>query len=145
MKDVSFLIGLAMLLSIGVLFSSSAQFRPLSPFINAIIQVESEGRRYVPGACGELGPLQISPICLEDINQIRARMGYEYSFTSMDCFSRSKSVEMFYFYTDYWIEEHELDPTDENRARIWNGGPRGWEKSSTKAYWQKVQRAMVGS
>jgi hypothetical protein len=32
--------------------------------------------------------------------------------------------------------------TDEARARIWNGGPNGMNKASTKPYWLKVQRAM---
>jgi len=31
--------------------------------------------------------------------------------------------------------------TDEQRARMWNGGPRGMEKSATLAYWRKVKEA----
>lgn len=31
---------------------------------------------------------------------------------------------------------------DEARARIWNGGPRGYRKDSTKKYWKKVKEAM---
>jgi len=36
-------------------------------------------------------------------------------------------------------------PTIEVYARIHNGGPNGWKKNSTKAYWQKVQRALKGA
>jgi hypothetical protein len=32
--------------------------------------------------------------------------------------------------------------TDEQKARIWNGGPRGMKKRATKRYWRKVQEAM---
>lgn len=35
------------------------------------------------------------------------------------------------------------EPTDEDRARIWNGGPKGWKKESTRAYWAKVQKALA--
>jgi hypothetical protein len=32
--------------------------------------------------------------------------------------------------------------TDEQKARVWNGGPRGMKKQATKRYWRKVQEAM---
>jgi hypothetical protein len=32
--------------------------------------------------------------------------------------------------------------TDEQKARIWNGGPGGMRKKTTLAYWRKVQEAM---
>jgi hypothetical protein len=30
--------------------------------------------------------------------------------------------------------------TDEDRARIWNGGPTGYKRKTTKGYWGKVQK-----
>lgn len=30
--------------------------------------------------------------------------------------------------------------TPEDLARIWNGGPDGWKKKSTKSYWRQVVR-----
>ena len=30
-------------------------------------------------------------------------------------------------------------PTAETYARIWNGGPDGWKKPTTAAYWRKVR------
>jgi hypothetical protein len=27
-------------------------------------------------------------------------------------------------------------------SRIWNGGPRGWNKSATKIYWDKVRKEL---
>jgi hypothetical protein len=34
------------------------------------------------------------------------------------------------------------DPTLEDLARIWNGGPKGWKKNSTKGYWRKVAKQL---
>lgn len=34
-------------------------------------------------------------------------------------------------------------PTVEVYARIWNGGPEGWRKSSTLAYWRRVRNALA--
>jgi hypothetical protein len=30
-------------------------------------------------------------------------------------------------------------------ARIWNGGPAGWHKSATVAYWRKVKAVLAAS
>jgi len=32
------------------------------------------------------------------------------------------------------------EPTDEDRARIWNGGPMGWRNKATIGYWNKVKK-----
>jgi hypothetical protein len=32
--------------------------------------------------------------------------------------------------------------TDEHRARVWNGGPKGMKKAATVAYWNKVRREL---
>jgi len=34
------------------------------------------------------------------------------------------------------------EPTLEDLARIQNGGPNGWKKSSTKGYWRKVAKQL---
>ena len=41
----------------------------------------------------------------------------------------------------YWARYGAV--TDEQKARIWNGGPRGMSKESTKAYWARVQREIL--
>ena len=33
-------------------------------------------------------------------------------------------------------------PTDEDRARIHNGGPNGYKKEATIAYWSKVRKEL---
>ena len=52
-----------------------------------------------------------------------------------------KSKEMFFFYTDHYMKAYGLEGP-EARARIWNGGPRGYRKESTEQYWEKVKEAM---
>ena len=42
--------------------------------------------------------------------------------------------------TIYWRRYGAV--TDEQKARVWNGGPRGMKKQATKRYWRKVQEAM---
>ena len=54
-----------------------------------------------------------------------------------------KSKEMFWFYTNHYMKAYGLEG-DEARARIWNGGPRGYRKESTEKYWEKVKEAMDG-
>ena len=48
-----------------------------------------------------------------------------------------KCSRVFYAYTSLYGAQ-----TDQERARIWNGGPRGHHRKSTLSYWRKVRRAM---
>jgi hypothetical protein len=32
--------------------------------------------------------------------------------------------------------------TDQDRARIWNGGPNGYKKKATLGYWAKVRKEL---
>jgi hypothetical protein len=44
-------------------------------------------------------------------------------------------------YGDAYTKKTGLPATDEIKARIWNGGPNGWNKNATIPYWQKIQAA----
>ena len=33
--------------------------------------------------------------------------------------------------------------TDEQKARVWNGGPRGMSKKATERYWRKVESELA--
>jgi hypothetical protein len=77
--------------------------------------------------------LGITQICLDDYNRIM-----QTSFTKQ---TMSPS-EIFYEYPEYWINRFEIPNTPENYARIWNGGPRGYQKTATKEYWRIVQITM---
>ena len=107
--------------------------------ISALIAVESEG---LPDAVGDsgraVGILQITPVCVQDINRF-ARTDY----TLEDRASESRSVEMcwryLYHYGNQYKKRTGKKPTAEVLARIWNGGPRGYMMESTRHYWEKVQ------
>ena len=83
---------------------------------------------------GSVGIAQIRMICLKDCNRI---IGYE-KYRSDDRLDVVKSFEMFRLYVRYYAPRG----TPEQWARIWNGGPQGMKKASTKAYYLKVKAAM---
>jgi hypothetical protein len=111
----------------------------LTPLESAIWQVET-GR--CPGDCplgdngNALGPLQIWEIAWTDVKQ----PGESYE----DCKDLDYSVEVFRRYTARYATQKRLGhaPTDEDHARIWNGGPNGYKKNSTLGYWSKVNKEM---
>ena len=101
----------------------------------AITMVESHKN---PSAYNEgesaAGISQIRPIVISDLH----RIGYT-NWSNEDRWCPRSSKRIFNKYTSYWISRMNVEDTYENRARIWNGGPRGHIKQSTKNYWDKVQ------
>jgi len=83
------------------------------------------------------GPMQIHECCWEDVK----RDGEKYS----DCEGLDYSFEIFQRYMLRYATERRLgrSVTDQDRSRIWNGGPNGWRKQSTEVYWEKVQNALL--
>lgn len=81
-----------------------------------------------------MGVLQIHACVVADCNAVA---GYE-RFTLADRLDPVKSVEMFEVYIGRWCP----NGTDEQKARVWNGGPRGASKAATVGYWKRVQEAM---
>jgi hypothetical protein len=41
---------------------------------------------------------------------------------------------------DAYLRRYGKGKSAEDRARIWNGGPKGYEKSATKRYWKEVKK-----
>ena len=107
--------------------------------IAAIIAVESGGADDARDAAGAVGCMQIHPVVVDDVNR---RCGTRYAYA--DRYSRAKSREIFHLYMGLYATRKRLGRrvTDEDRARIWNGGPNGYAKKSTAKYWAKVRRAM---
>ena len=106
-----------------------------SRLLAAIEQVESGGRADAVGDGGKaVGILQIHPCVVADCNAVA---GYE-RFTLADRLDPEKSREMFAVYIGRWCP----DGTDEQKARTWNGGPRGASKPATVGYWRRVKAAM---
>ena len=113
--------------------------------ILAIILIESGGD---PKAYNQreqaAGLMQIRPIYVQDVNRILG----EDRYTLDDRWCREKSIEMFviytrHYYNHYWRQIESMGMgEDEAKARIHNGGPRGWQKKATDEYWQKVKNVM---
>jgi hypothetical protein len=79
------------------------------------------------------GCYQIHFLCMQDYNK---RHGTHYA--PEDCLgNRELSEKVFRDYMEHYATKKRLghEPTDEDMARIWNGGPNGWRLPSTLAYW----------
>ena len=112
-----------------------------SPFELALIQHESRGDDKAIGdknlSQKAYGCLQIRQPACDDINQ-----RYGTNYRAEDCLgNRDLSLTILRLYIRIWATEKNLErqPTLEDYARIWNGGPKGHLKTSTKQYWQDVQ------
>ena len=100
----------------------------------AIHQVESSGRtgRNIVGDNGKaIGPLQIHFENWKDATDFDKSIGGKY----LDCHDLNYSYKIF----DAYLRRYGKGKSAKDRARIWNGGPRGYEKNSTKIYWSKVK------
>ena len=108
----------------------------MSPLESAVWQVESG---QCESTCPEgdngnaIGPFQIWECAWSDVKLD----GEEYS----DCEDLDYSLEIFRRYMQRYATQGRLGhtPTSQDKARIWNGGPNGFKKESTKEYWDKVK------
>lgn len=124
----------------------------------AILQVESQGNDNAHGDIGFInrvtgaleeayGPFQIrQPVCVD----VNARYGTRF-FADQLLGRRSISLGIFWLYMSIYATSSQLGRavTDEDRARIWNGGPSAWNSNSpmhaaTDGYWAKVSAALNG-
>ena len=122
-----------------------------TPLIKALIQNESADRNYPNGndrAIGDIhlpdpayGALQIRQPCVDDVNRAN---GTHYVAKDM-LGNRALSIWVFNKYMDLYATEARLGRpvTDEDRARIWNGGPNGWKTDMTVAYWNNAKEKMA--
>ena len=105
--------------------------------VDAIHMVESSGRTgpILGDGGAALGPLQIHRACWIDAN-----IGGTYS----QCAGLAYSKRVFASYMARYATSKRLGRavTDQDRARIWNGGPNGSKKKATVAYWNKVKEQM---
>lgn len=109
------------------------------PLITALAMVESDNGRTSANV------LQITPVCVRDVNRICRAHGCDWSYKLADRENFDKSRAMAIIYLTYWgnryAEATGKQPTAEVYARIWNGGPNGWKKPQTLRYWHKVESA----
>lgn len=121
--------------------------KALAMLIAAIIQVETSNRDpyEIPvGKHGEIGPMQIRPETLNDINRICGILKNGKHFELADRYSKVKSAMMFEIYTDFYcglyLKNHGLTHiSHEMRARCWNSGYGGIGKHYSDHYWEKVK------
>lgn len=101
--------------------------------LSALIQIESGGNDLAKGRHGELGALQIKPILVRDVNRI---MGTHYAHAQVT--NRQVSIAI----ANAYLAHYGKNLSDESLARIWQGGPVGHKKSSTRAYARRVMREL---
>ena len=103
--------------------------------VKAIHKVESGGRigRNIYGDNGKaIGPLQIHFENWKDATDFDRSIGGKY----LDCHKLEYSKRIF----DAYLRRYATGKSAEEKARIWNGGPKGHEKSATKRYWKEVKK-----
>ena len=115
----------------------------LAPLYAAIAQVESDR-----GATSA-NVYQLREIYVIDVNRIISNDQLPcIPFKPTDGRSRYRSEIMMHIYWQHWgihYQKKTGNPvTYEVLARIHNGGPLGWKKPETIAYWQKVKAIMEG-
>ena len=105
-------------------------------FISALIHVESQGRLDVIGQFGEVGVLQIRQCAIDDINRW---LGTNLTLEHAKKPAMARWMCQVYLRRYCTKERLGREPTLQDAARIWNGGPDGWKKPATKKYWEKVK------
>lgn len=118
--------------------------QPKMKLVDALIQVESGGNDNAMGdkhlTDKAYGCLQIRKPCVDDVNKV-----FGTSYKAQDCLgNRQISLYIFNRYMELYAIERKLGRpvTDEDRARIWNGGPTGYKRDSTIPYWEKVEKLL---
>lgn len=134
--------GRTYILALAVLWTVTSCVRTAYPdtpadhrvLLDAIRQVESGGNdRAIGDSCRSRGAFQIQRAYWQEAAR-HGRVSWDYSRWVWD---RQKSEQIVCW---YWQKYGAT--TDEARARIHNGGPRGVSKKATEAYWQRVKVAM---
>ena len=106
--------------------------------LDAICQVESNCQSDVIGDDGRaIGPYQIWYPYWQDAVEYDSSIGGSYA----DCVNKEYSERIIKAYWKRYATEKRIGRavTDQDRARIHNGGPNGYKKSGTLKFWKKVK------
>jgi len=132
---------LASALFAGSIMVDGEQKNRIDELMDALIIVESNGNDNAVGDNGRaLGCLQIWKVVVDDVNRVSKK-----KYTHADAYDRRKAREICEIYLRHYgnhAAKNGVNVTDEVLARIWNGGPKGYIKDSTKPYWKKVQAVL---
>ncbi|MBR1428403.1 MAG: lytic transglycosylase domain-containing protein [Prevotella sp.] len=102
------------------------------PVMNAIIQVESGGRKNAKNG-NQCGAMQITPILVQECNNILKERKSKKRYTLSDRFNLAKSKEMFLLIQSYHNPKNDI----EKAIRSWNGGQQ-YSIKRTQRYFEKV-------
>lgn len=113
----------------------------VQPILEAIQKVETGGEVDPSAATGDngasIGPLQIQKDCWADAVKYDSTLtanGESWQNCRNLAYAQRVAIA-------YW-SRYAPDWKPETLARIWNGGPKGHRKNSTKAYWAKVKEKL---
>ena len=112
-----------------------------SPLLDAICQVESNCDSTAVGDNGNaIGAYQIWYAYWYDAVEYDPSIGGKYK----DCYDKEYSEKIINAYWKRYANEKRLGRkvTDEDRARIHNGGPNGYKRKATVGYWSEVKGKM---
>lgn len=108
----------------------------LDRILDAIRQVETGGCKDPANAVGDggraIGPFQIHRAYWQDALEYDPSIGGVYADCRNEEYARRVVVAYLSRYCKVW--------SDENVARIHNGGPAGHRRKATLGYWSKVRR-----
>lgn len=116
------------------------QILSATPLINAIEAVESGGNRLARSTASHaLGPLQVTPVVVDDVNRV-----YHLKLRHSDMTDPHRSRLVFLRYMDMYatVERLGRDATDRDRALIWRHGPDGWKRKES-GYWTRIQNLLT--
>jgi len=111
-----------------------AAAQPSDRLLDAIRQVESGGRDLVGDGGKAIGPYQIHREYWQDAVAADKTLGGTYA----DCHGEQYARRVVRAY----LTRYGRGKTDEQMARIHNGGPSGHRKSATVGYWLKISHVL---
>lgn len=107
-----------------------------NPVMEAIIEVESNGNHRAKNG-NQVGAMQITPILVEDCNEILKQRKSTKRYKLSDRFNVEKSKEMFLLIQSWYNPKNNV----EKAIRSWNGGVN-YSVKSTQRYYEKVMKAL---
>ena len=124
-----------------ILLGNPTKVETHQKLLNAICTVESNCNDDAVGLVGEIGSYQIRWCNWKDATDFDPTIGGTYQ----DCKDSeySKQIVLAYWSRYAIINRVGKIVTDEDRARIHNGGPNGYKKDCTKIYWDKIKNELL--
>lgn len=127
------------LLILVLLINNYVTAKNITEIRDVLKHVETNHRPHMIGDGGDsFGILQIQEAVIIDINR-----KYGTDYTHLDAFDEVCAEEIFNLYIQMWVENLEKkenrEATEYDVVRIWNGGPRGYKRSSTLDYLAKYK------